>query len=331
MKIRENSLGCASALKLAPVLLCLLIFSAPIQSYALNSDMVEGERYWIDQKVQVNYQEHDYFNGFTKYIADSDEGCFYFFTSFIDRRINKISDDNITLAFTVTNQKNTYYFQVDKDGILDSTTQNTLKSLDIYYNFEEASCKKQGGNIYVAFEFKNSDDKKLDNTIRCEYYCGLNCTYNLLESAEVNMSSEETDEKTTEKNNDEKVSDITTKKSKSNASDKASAGSEEESTKFSGSGSVDSDEESNGKFSVDNNGDTVDNTQETEFTQDDYDTNYSNSQANASASNSETGLSVISKILIGVAACLFIFGVICVIAGIVKAKKAPDETAPKDD
>lgn len=145
------------------------------------------------------------------------------------------------------------------------------------------------------------------------------------------MSSEETDEKTTGKNNDEKVSDITTKKSKSNASDKASAGSEEESTKFSGSGSVDSDEESNGKFSVDNNGDTVDNTQETEVTEDDYDTNYSNSQANAFASNSETGLSVISKILIGVAAGLFISGVICVVAGIVKAKKAPDETAPKDD
>lgn len=331
MKTRENSLGCASALKLAPVLLCLLIFSAPIQSYALNSDMVEGERYWIDQKVQINYQEHDYFNGFTKYIADNDEGCFYFFTSFFDPRINKFSDDNITLAFTVTNQKNTYYFQVDKDGIFENTSQNTLKALDIYYNFEEASCKRQGGNIYVAFEFKNSDDKKLDNTIRCEYYCGINCTYNLLEGVEVNMSSEETDEKATEKNNDEKGSNVTTKKSKSNDSDEAPDGSEEESTKFSGSGSVASNEESNGKFSVENNGDTVDNTQQTELTEDDYDTNYSNSQSNAYTANSETGLSVISKILIGVAAGFFISGVICVIAGIVKAKKAPDETAPKDD
>lgn len=330
MKTRENRLGCALALKLAPVLLCLLIFSTPIQSYALNSDMVEGERYWIDQKVQISYQEHNYFNGFTKYIADSDEGCFYFFTSFIDRRINKMCDDNISLSFTITNQKNTYYFQLDKDGILESTTQNTIKALDIRSNFDEASCQKQGGNIYVAFEFKNSDDKKLSNTISCEYNCGLNCTYSLLDGVKLDMSSGEIAEKTSEKNKNGNAADITTKKSKSNDSESASSGSEG-STKFSGSGSVASNEESNGEFSFNNDGNITNNTQETEVTQGDYNTNYSNSQANASAANSKTGLSVISKILIGAAAVFFTSGVICVVAGIVKAKKAPDETTPKEN
>lgn len=335
MKIGDNSLGCATALKLTPVLLCLLILSAPIQSYALNEEMVEGERHWIDQEVRINYQEHSYFNGFAKYIIDSDEGCFYFFISFLDSRIDSRSNDNITLAFTITNQEHAYSFHVNQNGVLDNTTPETLKAIDVSYNFDETSCKRQGGNIYVAFELKNSDDKKLDNTISCEYYCGFNCTYNLMENISLDMSSQQADKTTTKKSS----SDKSAKNSDSGDSNSADNDSQDNQvTKFSGSGYAASEENNQDKFSPGDSEDEAENQQWAAdgVAEDDSTGNTLSSEGKSAIGNSRAQMSDLSKILIAVFAVLFTTGAACIIAGIVNGKKMPaetkqSETTPKDN
>lgn len=177
----------------------LSILLTPFSAFALNTDLVEDELYWIDRGTQINYEKDNYFEGFSKYIADEDEGCFYLFTRFTDYRIDKNSNENITLAFTIKNNVNTYSFQVDKDGTVNSTSQNTLNSVEIYYNFDEASCKKQGGGVYVAFKLKNNTDRKLNNSVSCEYSCGLNCTYDLLSNISLDMYVPTTTKSTTQK------------------------------------------------------------------------------------------------------------------------------------
>lgn len=168
------------------VLICAVVLLLPFRAYALNADMVENEVYWIDKGKEIYYSGDDYFEGFSKYIADEAEGCFYLFTRFTDYRIDN-NDDNITFAFTIANDVNTYHFAVDKNGFTDATSPNTAQEIDVYYNFDESSCKRQGGGVYIAFALKNKTDKMLNNRIDCEYSCGYSRTYDIFNNVRLNM------------------------------------------------------------------------------------------------------------------------------------------------
>lgn len=313
----------------------LSVLLTPFSAFALNTDLVEDELYWIDKGTQINYAKDNYFEGFSKYIADEDEGCFYLFTRFTDYRIDKNSNENITLAFTIKNDVNTYYFQVDKDGTVNSTSQNTLNSVEIHYNFDEASCKKQGGGVYVAFKLKNNTDRKLNNSVSCEYSCGLDCTYNLLSNISLDMYVPTTSKTTTQK-----TAKQTTKKNTSAAASKSSerdnAGSEN-STKFSGSGTTASSGRSSAgssaKFSADTNVIQSDsqalNGEETQIAGS-RDAQSNDDALEITPQNSETKLSGQAKLLIIIFAVLFVLGVICVMIGTVHSKKK-DENEEKED
>ncbi len=314
----------------------LSVLLTPFSAFALNTDLVEDELYWIDKGTQINYAKDNYFEGFSKYIADEDEGCFYLFTRFTDYRIDKNSNENITLAFTIKNDVNTYYFQVDKDGTVNSTSQNTLNSVEIHYNFDEASCKKQGGGVYVAFKLKNNTDRKLNNSVSCEYSCGLDCTYNLLSNISLDMYVPTTAKTTTQKTAKQTTTKKNTSAAASKSSERDNAGSEN-STKFSGTGTTASSGRSSAgssaKFSADTNviqsGSQALNGEETQIAGS-RDAQSNDDALEITPQNSETKLSGQAKLLIIIFAVLFVLGVICVMIGTVHSKKK-DEDEEKED
>lgn len=336
MKKTENPFFYFFLGKIIPPAVFLSVLLTPFSAFALNTDLVEDELYWIDKGTQINYAKDNYFEGFSKYIADEDEGCFYLFTRFTDYRIDKNSNENITLAFTIKNDVNTYYFQVDKDGTVNSTSQNTLNSVEIHYNFDEASCKKQGGGVYVAFKLKNNTDRTLNNSVSCEYSCGLDCTYDLLSNISLDMYVPTTSKTTTQKT----AKQTTTKKNTSAAASKSSErdnAESENSTKFSGSGTTASSGRSSAgsfaKFSADTNDIQSDSQalsgEETQIAGS-RDTQSKDDAFEITPQNSETKLSEQAKLLIIIFAVLFVLGVICVMIGTVHSKKK-DEDEEKED
>ena len=320
--------------KITPFIIFLLIISVPFSALAVNTDLVEDELYWIDKGNVIQYNDDDYFKGFLKYIADKDEGCFYLFIRFTDYRIDVNSKENITLGFTVKNEKNTYFFQVDKDGLINSPSKNSLDAFDVYYNFNEASCKKQGGGVYVALKLKNTDDRRLNNSISCEYYCGLNCNYNLFNGINLDMyvptsvratAQKATKEATTAKAKTKKE----TSKKETIAKSKTEKAVKESSTKFSGTGkSYGTSQNETTKYSG-----SQDYTNEKEFesvnAEDVAESNIINESHEEYKAEStaavKQGMSQQAKLLLIIFASLFTIGVICVILGCVNGKKSKKE------
>lgn len=336
MKKTENPFFYFFLGKIIPPAVFLSVLLTPFSAFALNTDLVEDELYWIDKGTQINYAKDNYFEGFSKYIADEDEGCFYLFTRFTDYRIDKNSNENITLAFTIKNDVNTYYFQVDKDGTVNSTSQNTLNSVEIHYNFDEASCKKQGGGVYVAFKLKNNTDRTLNNSVSCEYSCGLDCTYDLLSNISLDMYVPTTSKTTTQKTAKQTTTKKNTSAAASKSSERNNAGSKN-STKFSGSGTTASSGRSSAgsfaKFSADTNDVQSDSQalsgEETQIAES-RDAQSKDDALEITPQNSETKLSGQAKLLIIIFAVLFVLGVICVMIGTVHSKKK-DEDEEKED
>lgn len=316
--------------KIIPVFICFSIILFPSCVFALNTDLVEDEIYWIDKGNEIYYSGNDYFEGFSKYIADEDEGCFYFFSRFTDYRIDRNTNENITLAFTIKNDVNTYSFQVDKNGLMNSSSKNTLESIDVYYNFDEASCKRQGGGVFVAFKLKNKTDRMLNNSISCEYYCGLNCTYNLLDSVHLDMyvpTTVKTTKAKTTKQTTSKKSQKTETKAKTNTTKAI----KETSTKFSGLGNTSANKKTSApatKFS--GSGNQIADDEVTEEALQSEESNNANvekreSSSEISAQNSSTELSYQAKLLIIIFTVVFVVGVICIIIGTVNSKKDKKE------
>lgn len=324
--------------KIIPVFICLSVVSFPFSAFALNTDLVDDEIYWIDKGREIHYSDDNYFEGFSKYIVDEDEGCFYLFTRFTDYRIDKESKENITFAFTIKNDANTYFFQIDKEGLINSSSKNTLNSIDVYYNFDEASCRKQGGGVYIAFKLKNDMDRTLNNFISCEYSCGLSRTYDLFDNISLDMyvpttvktaSQKTTKQTATKSSTSSKTGRNSTKKSEVNSTKAA----KESSTKFSGTGVL----SSSARTAVDNSSKFSGNTKGTQSNYtgvnddtaeyiDDYDTQIQGETVEMSSDNSESGLSRQAKLLIVIFVVLLVVGIICVIIGTVNGKKEETET-----
>ena len=115
----------------------------PAIALAYNPDLLDDEIYWIDKGTTVSYTSNSYFQGFTKYIANKDDKCFYLFSKFTDYRIDTSSNDNITFSFAIENEVHKYSIQIDKNGVLESSGQNVFNAFNVYYNFDNANCKKQ--------------------------------------------------------------------------------------------------------------------------------------------------------------------------------------------
>ena len=315
--------------KITPFIIFLLIISVPVSAFAVNTDLVEDELYWIDKGNIIQYNKDDYFEGFLKYITDEDEGCFYLFIRFTDHRIDVNCKENIALGFTVKNEENTYSFQVDKDGVINSPSKNSLDAFDVYYNFNESSCKKQGGGVYVTLKLKNADDRRLNNSISCEYYCGLSWNYNLFDGINLDMYVPVTTKASTQKAEKKTTTEKETTKKKTTVKSKTEKAVKESSTKFSGTGkSYGTSQNETTKYSG-----SQDYTKEKEFesvnAEDAAEGNIINESHEEYKAEStaavKQGMSQQSKLLLIIFGVLFTVGVICVIIGSANGNKKKKE------
>lgn len=320
MKGLKERLFAGFSLKIVPVLICACILFVPFNAFAVNTDLVQDEIYWIDNGNIINYTKDSYFQGFTKYISDEDNKCFYLFSRFTDYRIDTLSNENITLSFTVKNDVNTYMFEVDKDGVTNNSSRNATDSVNVYYNFDEASCKKQGGGIFVALEFKNPTDKILKNTISCEYSCGLNCTYDLFDYIVLDMYEPQATKASQQKTTKASTSKATTQRTDNSQEVK------EKTTKFSGTGTYGGNASTGivTKFYAN----TVKSAQESSDISDVPDAEGESSVQdfqNDTFNGKSTGLSTQAKVLVAVFAVLLAAGGACVAIGAANSKKADKE------
>ena len=185
-------------MKVIPFIICLSIIFTPFSAFAINTDLVyRDEDIWID-RGKVILCNYDYLGGFVRYITDENEGCFYSFLSFTDWGVDTDSLEKISLGFTIENDVNRYYIQIDKDGLTNSPSKNSLNSIDVYYNFNGTDSKPDR-KICVAFKLKNNVDRKLKNKIICEYSCGNGLNYILFDSIYLDMYVPETTKQTTTK------------------------------------------------------------------------------------------------------------------------------------
>ncbi|MCH5320636.1 MAG: hypothetical protein J1E36_02665 [Eubacterium sp.] len=302
------------------------IILVPFSSLAVNTDLVYDPfgTSWIDKGEFIYLNNGEYFEGSLNYISDEDEGCFYLFFQFQDNRIVPTSSEKITLSFTVKNDVNTYKFQIDETGLLDNSSKNSFDAVDVYYNFDAASCGMQGGVIYAAFKLKNSTDRKLNNKISCEYFCGYNCNYTLFNCINLDMfvpttskdSSKTTTSKTTTKRNNTKITENST----------STKDNDKSSTKFAGSGKVSTTSQSNTKKFSSSQKTTQ--AQEQEIISSEEDSYFEtiidipqNEAQDDNAQMAKSGMSRQAKLLLIIFAALFALGIVCVITGTLSGKK----------
>ncbi|MGN1420926.1 MAG: hypothetical protein ACI4XC_05385 [Eubacterium sp.] len=190
-----------------------ILLSFCTTAYAYDENYVGNNKYWNDRGEIVNISNNN-FDGCFKYFVDEENGCIYFYLNFYDSLLTEKSDD-ASLIFNFKNSENIYSVSVSKDGINADESSIIDKSFDIYYDFGRVKPKYHGGEIYVAFEFKNSEDKKLDSTVSCEYSCGKDNNFLIKNDIAVNMSKTATT-KTTKATTEKSTAAKTTKQSTAN-------------------------------------------------------------------------------------------------------------------
>lgn len=305
------------------IIFCIGIISSPFNAYAVNSDLISDEMYWIDRGEETIYDE-DYFKGFSKYIVDENEGCFYFFVSFTDKRVDTNSNDNFTLGLTVENDINTYSFQVDKDGVKNSESKNSIENAEIYCNFDRVSNKKQGGNIFIAVKLKDKTDRKKTNYITCEYFCGRDLNYNLVENIVLDMYVPEIAKTTSQK----EIKTTTTKNKTQTV--KISESKNESSTKFSGAETQNTPAKSNAKFSAASIR-TTENNSDSDTIQTSFDEIQAGKATVPADVNIKQTLSQKSKLMMIIFTTLALVGTICIFIGIAKNKSSKNVEEDNSD
>ena len=171
---------------------------------------------------------------------------------------------------------------------------------------------------------------ELGDSISCEYYCGLNCTYNLLDSVHLDMYVPTT-VKTTKAKTTKQTTSKKSRKTETKAKTNTSKTIKETSTKFSGSGNTSADKKTSApatKFSGSAN-EIADDVVTEEILQSEESNNENvekrESFSGISAQNSSTELSYQAKLLIIIFTVVFVVGVICIIIGTVNSKKDKKE------
>ena len=242
----------------------IILISFSCAAFAYDDSYLGDGRYWNDKGEVVNFSK-DNIEGCLKYYIDEKNGCAYFYLQFYDAKLSEKAED-FHLIFTVKNSSNSYVFSVNKNGVTADAEYNIDNNFDIYYDFSEFSSKYKGGEVFVAYELKNSVDKKLNNTVECKYL-GSNgfdiikdipmdmLVTTTAKTTQVKTATEKTSKETTIRTTTEKTEKEATGKSTSasgNSSLKTTSkrSSAEESTKFVPSTTAKS--SSSGKSSADN-------------------------------------------------------------------------------
>lgn len=310
----ERSKQRLKVLKIITMLITLFIFvfCSSFSAYALNENyMIDEYHNWLDVENRYDYnQKNDGFDGFLKSVSDEEDGSFYIFFKFFDKRIASGNDENIVLTFTVENDENKYRFAVNKDGFI-NTGQNDMNAVKLVSNFDNFSCSSMGGEIFVGFELRNNDDRALTNYISCDYAAGVDTTTVLFENEILDLFVEPTEKATAAKGNIGKTTaakEKTTQK-KSSASAKSSTAKSDKSkntgiTKFKGSGI----------YSGDSNEYLDDNTAETE-----------DAQTTVPSTNPIAQMSVTAIIILVISILAILAGIIVLTVALASKKQNNEE------
>ncbi|MCD7796786.1 MAG: hypothetical protein LUG95_04015 [Clostridiales bacterium] len=185
----------------------LVLISSAFSAFAFDSNYVGNSGYWNDKGTALNI-ENGNFQGMLHYIIDEDDGCAYFYLVFEDKSLTASDINNIRLIFTVKNSSNSCTFSVGKSG-LEVEKGNVDDNLDVYYDFSNINAKDYG-QVFAAFNLKNSQDKKLCSEISCEYTIGQNKNFDLFKSVKMDMLVTTTVKTTTTKATTTKTTTIKT-------------------------------------------------------------------------------------------------------------------------
>ncbi|MGN1328883.1 MAG: hypothetical protein ACI4V4_04200 [Eubacterium sp.] len=192
-----------------------VLFSFSSTAFAYDDGYVGDSKYWNDKGEIVDISNSN-FNGCLKYVIDEESCCMYFYLSFYDSLMTESSSD-CCLSFNVKNSKNDYLIALGKNGVISDNQSSIEKNFNVYYDFSKVKPKYHGGEIFAAIEFKNSDDKNVENIVSCEYSCGKNNNFYVKDGIVVNMvkttvitTTEKTTKQTTEKTT-KSTTEITTK------------------------------------------------------------------------------------------------------------------------
>lgn len=155
---------------LAVITSFLFVFSNVTQAFALDNSYCMGERYgWMDIEVSREYSaDKDGFDGFLKQIVDFDNACVYYYFHFYDPRIENCNNDQVVLVFDIKNGNDNYRLSINKDGIVSSESYGK-DAFNIDYNFDNLSCRRLGGEIFVAIELVDENMYFNSSIISCEY------------------------------------------------------------------------------------------------------------------------------------------------------------------
>lgn len=205
-----------------------ILFSFNLSAYAYDENYVGNSKYWNDKGEIVNISVNDC-QGCFKYIVDKENGCVYCYLSFYDLLLTEKSAD-VSLLFKIKNSDSYYSFSVSKDGVNADEINIIEKSFNVYYDFSKVNSKYHGGELFVAFEFKNSADKGLNNNVCCEYSCGEDNDFVIIKDIAVNMEKATTVKATTEKTAKETTEKSTTVKTTKQSTSNNSASSTVKST-----------------------------------------------------------------------------------------------------
>lgn len=308
--------------RVVPFLLALTLIFLPLKAYALEDNLVRNTGMWREIDTVIQYGSDD-FSGYTKYICDEENGCFYVYLNFTDYRLNSSINDEIKLNFILRNSDGEYSFSVDKNGLTEEWAHDKVSAS---VNFD-VSYKNQGGKVIAGIELKDKRAEKLTNYIGCYYSCGSEISTELFEDILLDMYVPPAAKTTTEKTTADKSA--TRKRDAQNensTTDKIS--------KFNPSGVKTT---SKGTTKFDSRAGTgVDDA--VTASQDDEEF-WENELNSAGARSSETGskdsikpvLSVQAKILLSVAVVLFVCGMVFVVTGAVKKENKKENTEEHDE
>ena len=204
-----------------------LIFTTiftPVSAYALDDSCITKRGYFNDcDNITIN---KDGLNATAKYIADSDEGCFYFYMKFIDSVMSK--GDKIHFKFTISNELEAISFDIDENGFASYTSQNTLSKINAVSKFKIVTTDNVGSAV-IGFEIKDKSYRKLLNNISCVYYCGNKRFVKILNNIELDMHKETP---TTIKSTTSRKHGSTKDRKKTSVTDGAGKGTTQAVTKF---------------------------------------------------------------------------------------------------
>lgn len=207
--------------KIIVSIITLTIIFIPFQAYSMEEFYInetgKEEKYWSSIPGTLIGDNEEY-SGVVKYIVDDNNGCFYLCLNFYDSKIDSNCNKNISVGFTVTNSQNQYYFSIDKNGFTERSDIGVDNIVNICYSFDDSSCSRNGGDIYVAFEFKNKLEKTSLNHISGQYCCGEMVRRPIFDDVIMDMSKNSSESAVENSSDDKLNSSNSTNKNKGSES-----------------------------------------------------------------------------------------------------------------